>query len=83
MRFDAVYYSHVKCNLRRIVDYQHLWAYTRELYQWPGIAATVDLAQIKAHYHATHPSLNPTRIRTCAGLGRTPWSGAMINSAAI
>ncbi|MDP2711229.1 MAG: glutathione S-transferase family protein [Solirubrobacteraceae bacterium] len=62
VRFDAVYYSHFKCNLRRIVDYEHLWDYTRELYQWPGVAETVDLAQIKAHYYATHPSINPTRI---------------------
>jgi len=62
VRFDAVYYSHFKCNLRRIVDYPNLWGFTRELYQLPGIAETVDLAQIKAHYYGTHPSLNPTRI---------------------
>jgi glutathionyl-hydroquinone reductase len=62
VRFDAVYYSHFKCNLRRIVDYPNLWGYTRELYQLPGIADTVDLDQIKAHYYGTHPSLNPTRI---------------------
>jgi glutathionyl-hydroquinone reductase len=62
VRFDAVYYSHFKCNLRRIVDYPNLWGYTRELYQWPGIAETVDLDEIKSHYYGTHPSLNPTRI---------------------
>ncbi len=62
VRFDAVYYSQFKCNLRRIVDYEHLWGYTRELYQWPGVAATVDLGEIKAHYYGTHPALNPTRI---------------------
>jgi glutathionyl-hydroquinone reductase len=62
VRFDAVYYSHFKCNMRRIVDYEHLWGFTRELYQWPGVAETVDMAQIKAHYYGTHPSLNPTRI---------------------
>lgn len=62
VRFDAVYYSHFKCNLRRIVDYPNLWGYTRELYQWPGVAETVDLGQIKAHYYGTHPSLNPMRI---------------------
>ncbi len=32
MRFDAVHYGHFKCNLRRLVDYDNLWAYTRELY---------------------------------------------------
>ncbi len=35
---------------------------TRELYQRPGIAETVDLDQIKAHYYGTHRSLNPSRI---------------------
>jgi putative glutathione S-transferase len=62
VRFDAVYYSHFKCNLRRVVDYPSLWGFTRELYQLPGIAETVDLGEIKAHYYGTHPSINPTRI---------------------
>jgi len=59
VRFDAVYVTHFKCNLKRLVDYPNLWAYTRELYQWPGIAATVDFAHIKHHYFTSHPSLNP------------------------
>ena len=62
VRFDSVYNGHFKCNLRRIVDYQNLWGYTRELYQLPGIAATVALDEIKLHYYYTHPSINPTRI---------------------
>jgi glutathionyl-hydroquinone reductase len=62
VRFDAVYYSHFKCNLRRLVDYPNLWGYTRELYQLPGIAATVELAEIKRHYYGTHRSLNPSGI---------------------
>jgi putative glutathione S-transferase len=62
VRFDAVYYSLFKCNLRRIVDYPNLWGFTRELYQWPGVAESVDLGQIKAHYYGSHPSLNPARI---------------------
>ncbi len=62
VRFDAVYATHFKCNLRRLVDYPNLWAYTRELYQWPGIAATVDFDHIKAHYYRSHPSLNPHGI---------------------
>ena len=44
VRFDRVYHGHFKCNLRRIVDYPHLWAYTRELYQWPSVAETVNFA---------------------------------------
>ena len=62
VRFDAVYYGHFKCNLRRIVDYPNLWGYTRELYQRPGIAATVELDEIKRHYYGTHPSINPSGI---------------------
>jgi glutathionyl-hydroquinone reductase len=62
VRFDAVYHGHFKCNRRRLVDYPNLWSYARELYQWPGVAATVDLAQIKRHYYASHSSINPTRI---------------------
>lgn len=62
VRFDAVYYGHFKCNLRRIVDYPNLWGYTRELYQLPKVAATVELDEIKRHYYFTHASINPTRI---------------------
>lgn len=62
VRFDAVYVGHFKCNLRRIDDYAHLSGYLRDLYQQPGIAATVDFDQIKRHYYMTHPQLNPTRI---------------------
>src|SRR5882672_6581722 len=62
VRFDAVYYSHFKCNLRRIVDYPNLSNYLLELYQVPGVAETVSLAQIKRHYYASHPMINPTRI---------------------
>jgi glutathionyl-hydroquinone reductase len=62
VRFDAVYYSHFKCNLRRLIDYRNLWSYTRELYQLPGIADTVNLDHIKRHYFMSHTSINPTRI---------------------
>jgi putative glutathione S-transferase len=62
VRFDAVYYSHFKCNIRRVVDYPNLWGYARDLYQQPGIAETVAMDQIKRHYYMTHVSLNPTRI---------------------
>jgi putative glutathione S-transferase len=61
-RFDPVYVGHFKTNLRRIVDYPNLWVYTRELYQHPGIAETVNFDHIKRHYYVTHPSINPTRI---------------------
>ncbi len=62
IRFDAVYVGHFKCNLRRIVDYPNLWDFTRDLYQWPGIADTVDFTHIKRHYYLSHPTINPNRI---------------------
>ena len=62
IRFDTVYHGHFKCNRRRIVDYPHLWAYTRDLYQWPGVAATVRMDHITRHYHFSHDTINPHRI---------------------
>ena len=62
LRFDPVYHGHFKCNLRRLVDYPNLWAYTRELYQWPGVAETVNMAHIKKHYYGSHKSVNPTGV---------------------
>jgi len=61
-RFDAVYYSHFKCNLRRLVDYPRLWRYTRRFYALPGVARTVDLAEIKSHYYRSMKHINPTQI---------------------
>jgi glutathionyl-hydroquinone reductase len=62
IRFDVVYVGHFKCNIRRIADYPHLWAYTRDLYQWPGIAGTVNFEHIKRHYYESHRTINPTGI---------------------
>jgi glutathionyl-hydroquinone reductase len=61
-RFDEVYHLHFRCNHRRIVEYPNLWGYTRELYQWPGVARTVAMDQIKRHYYTTHDELNPKHI---------------------
>jgi putative glutathione S-transferase len=61
-RFDEVYSLHFRCNYRRLVDYTNLWGYSRELYQWPGVAQTVAMDQIKRHYYTTHDELNPKRI---------------------
>ncbi|PSV01331.1 glutathione-dependent reductase [Photobacterium leiognathi subsp. mandapamensis] len=62
VRFDAVYVGHFKCNLKRIVDFPHLWGYVRDLYQVEGVAQTVDIDYIKAHYYGSHETINPTRI---------------------
>jgi putative glutathione S-transferase len=61
LRFDLVYHSHFKCNLRRIQDYPNLVNYLRELYQWPGIKDTLDLRKIKAGYYG-QLNVNPTGI---------------------
>jgi len=62
VRFDAVYFGHFKCNLQRIADYENISNYLRELYQFPGIAETVDIEYIKRHYYYSHTSVNPTQI---------------------
>ena len=62
VRFDAVYYNHFKTNKKRLIEYPNLWAYTRELYQVPGVAETVNMDHIKYHYFASHRSINPTGI---------------------
>jgi putative glutathione S-transferase len=62
LRFDLVYVGHFKCNRRRIVDYPNLWPYTRDLYQWPGVAATFDRDHAKRHYYQSHLTINPTGI---------------------
>ena len=62
LRFDLVYHTHFKCNRARIVDYPNIWGYTRELYQWPGVAETVHFGHIVRHYHYSHDTINPHRI---------------------
>jgi len=62
VRFDAVYYSHFKCNLRRLTDYPRLWRYARRIHALPGVARTVDLDEIKAHYYRSMPEINPSGV---------------------
>ena len=62
IRFDTVYVGHFKCNRQPISDYSNLSNYMRELYQWPGIAQTVDMPRIKQHYYSSHLAINPFGI---------------------
>jgi glutathionyl-hydroquinone reductase len=62
VRFDPVYYTHFKCNVRRVVDYPNLWGFVRDIYQTPGVAPTVRLDHIKTHYFGSHETINPSRI---------------------
>ena len=62
IRFDPVYFGHFKCNISRLIDYPNLWGYLKDLYQVPGIAETVDIDHIKAHYYASHTHINPTAV---------------------
>ncbi|MGT2785579.1 glutathione S-transferase family protein [Streptococcus merionis] len=62
VRFDAVYYGHFKCNLKRLVDYPNLWDYTKRIYNLPGISETVNFDHIKRHYYGSHKTINPTGI---------------------
>ena len=61
VRFDAVYHGLFKCNLRRLVDYPALLAYTRRVHALPGIAATVNLDHIKRNYYSNRAA-NPSGI---------------------
>jgi len=62
VRFDEVYHTHFRCNVRRITDYDNLWPYLRDLYQTDGVAETVDMDHIKEHYYTTHHDVNPKEI---------------------
>nr|WP_314481410.1 glutathione S-transferase family protein [uncultured Pseudomonas sp.] len=62
VRFDAVYHGHFKCNLRRLSDYPNLSNWLRELYQWPGVADTVNMQHIQNHYYLSHSTINPNGI---------------------
>lgn len=69
VRFDEVYHGHFKCNRRRIVDYPNLWGFTREIFQLPGVAETVNMEHIKRHYYESHRTINPTGV---APIGPNP-----------
>ncbi|HWL67783.1 MAG TPA: glutathione S-transferase family protein [Geminicoccus sp.] len=61
-RFDTIYVGHFKCNIRRLVEYPRLWAYTRRLYQMAEIRRTTNLTHAKRHYYESHRTINPTGI---------------------
>ena len=62
VRFDAVYHGHFKCNVRKLIEYPALWAYSRDLFQTPGFGDTVDLVHIRQHYYIVQDSVNPSKI---------------------
>jgi len=66
VRFDAVYHVHFKCSRRKLIEYEHLWPYARDLYQWRGLGETVDLDEIRTHYYRTHPMINPSGLMAVA-----------------
>jgi putative glutathione S-transferase len=61
-RFDAVYHTHFKCNVRRLVDFEHLAAYARDVYQLPGVAETCEMDHVTSHYYRSHDHINPTGV---------------------
>jgi putative glutathione S-transferase len=62
LRFDAVYHIHFKCSVRKLIEYEHLWPYTRDLFQTSGVAETVSFDEIRRHYYLTHPMINPSGL---------------------
>jgi len=57
-----VYFGHFKCNLRRLTDYPNLFGYVCDLFKVPGVAETVSMDHIKAHYYASHSTINPSGV---------------------
>ncbi|KAH9067590.1 glutathione S-transferase [Lactarius vividus] len=57
IRFDPVYVSHFKCNLRTI-----RYGYPNIHLQNDAFQSTADFEHIKTHYFWSHPHINPTRI---------------------
>ncbi len=62
IRFDAVYYSHFKTNLKHIEEYPNLSNYLRDLFQIEGVADTVNFDHIKTHYYFSQTTINPTQV---------------------
>ncbi|MDJ0612702.1 MAG: glutathione S-transferase family protein [Rhizobiaceae bacterium] len=62
LRFDPVYHGHFKCNKKMLMEYEYLWPYTRDLYQWPGVAETFNIEHIRKHYYVSHETINPHRV---------------------
>jgi len=62
VRFDAVYFGHFKCNIRRIADYPNISHYLKGLVATPGVRGTIHIDHIKTHYYWSHVRINPTRI---------------------
>lgn len=61
-RFDDGYYTAFRCNLRRLTEYPNLWAYAREIFQMPGVAATVDFGVYRRGYNSPSAQRNPLGI---------------------
>lgn len=61
-RFDLAYHGLFKCNLRRLIDYLHLWRYCRELYQMPRVREVCSVDHVKRLYYVGIPEINPNRI---------------------
>jgi glutathionyl-hydroquinone reductase len=61
-RFDLAYYGLFKCNLKRLVDFPNLWAYCRQLYQYPTVRSVCNIDHVKRLYYSGLPELNPSRL---------------------
>ena len=62
VRFDAVYFGHFKCNIRRIADYPALSNYVGRLLDVPGVNDTINMHHIKHHYYQSHQTINPSGV---------------------
>jgi putative glutathione S-transferase len=58
-RFDVAYHYAFRCNLKKLSDYAHLWAYARAIYQMQGVAETVRFDIYKKGYFSASEKRNP------------------------
>lgn len=62
LRFEWVYRTLAGCDTHSLADFPALLGYTRELCQWPGIAATLDMALTREAYFTSMRRFNPSGV---------------------
>ena len=62
LRFDIVYFTHFKCNKKRILDFHNLSLYRKRIYELNAVKSTTFFDHIKRHYYFSHEMINPYRI---------------------
>jgi len=59
VRFDEVYALYFKANRKLLREYHNLFAFTRDIFQEPGVAETVRFDQMKIHPRSSPSAIVP------------------------